>query len=157
LNSWGWLALTPCGPPSITTSSAPSIDSAERLPDTSKGTTPSLSPWMTRVGTVTLVRSSRKSVRPKAVMQSSVPFGEATFAICRAKVFCAPLTRSFVSPAAKKFSTKSSRKAGRSVRTPVWKASMVASSRPPSGLSSLWYRYGGTAAASTAEWMRSVP
>jgi hypothetical protein len=30
---------------------------------------------MTSVGTVTLARSSRKSVRPNAVMQSSVPFG----------------------------------------------------------------------------------
>ena len=48
-----------------------------RLPLTSNGTIRSESPWMTRVGTSNFARSARKSVRPHAPMQSSVPFGEA--------------------------------------------------------------------------------
>ncbi len=52
-------------------------DSAARWPLTSSGTIASESPWMTSVGTVTFSMSPRKSVRPNASMQSSVPFGEA--------------------------------------------------------------------------------
>ncbi len=68
----------------MTTSFAPEISSAERLPLTSNGTIASESPWITRVGTVTLATSARKSVRPIAAMQSMVPFGEANAAISRA-------------------------------------------------------------------------
>ena|GEM_PF-1937593 len=44
LNSFGWEALIPCGPPLISTSSLPVISSADRLPLTSKGTMASESP-----------------------------------------------------------------------------------------------------------------
>jgi pimeloyl-ACP methyl ester carboxylesterase len=76
-------ASTPCGPPSMTCVCAFGIACAVRLPDTSKGTMPSASPWMTSVGTSTFVRSSRKSVVANAAVQSSVPFGEASSAIAR--------------------------------------------------------------------------
>ncbi len=47
----------------------------------------SLSPWITRVGTSTFSRSGRKSVRPNAAMQSSVPFGEAKAEIAGVPAF----------------------------------------------------------------------
>ncbi len=47
----------------MTTSSAPSMVSAERWPETSSGTMASASPWITRTGTSILARSPRKSVR----------------------------------------------------------------------------------------------
>ena len=58
--------------------------SCERLPLASKGTIASESPWMIKVGTVTFFRSPRKSVRLNALMQSSVPFGDANDPISRA-------------------------------------------------------------------------
>ena len=107
----------------------------ERLPLASNGTTASLSPWMTRVGTVTLATSPRKSVRANAVMQSRVPFGEAKAAMSRAYRRWGSLTLS--SPSAlKKVVVNPSRKASRSPVTPAWNCSIVASSRAPSGLSS---------------------
>ena len=66
----------PWGPPLITWSWAPVIASAVRRPLALKGTVASASPWMTRVGTSILARSSRKSVVAKAMMQPRVPFGE---------------------------------------------------------------------------------
>ena len=62
LNSSGCEALTPCGPPSTTTSRAPGTDAAVRWPLAWNGTIASLSQWTTSVGTSTAVRSWRKSV-----------------------------------------------------------------------------------------------
>ncbi len=51
----------PCGPSAITCSSLPATCACVRCPDFSSGTMPSLSPWTTRVGTVTFARSPVKS------------------------------------------------------------------------------------------------
>ncbi|MGY1787176.1 hypothetical protein [Geodermatophilus sp. SYSU D00698] len=90
---------------------------------------------------MTSATPARKSVRPNAVVQSSVPFGDANAAICSAYRRCASLTAGLSSrrcpPGVEKSSVASSRNAGRSPRTPCWNCSMVASSSPPSGSSSL--------------------
>lgn len=44
-----------------------------RRPDPSNGTVPSLSPWITSVGTVIFGRSLRKSVVPNAAVQPVLP------------------------------------------------------------------------------------
>ena len=67
----------------ITTSSLPAMAAAVRFPLASNGTMLSESPWITRVGTVMRVKSSRKSVVANAAVESSVPFGEATSAMSR--------------------------------------------------------------------------
>ena len=77
------VALRPCGPPSISTCELSTIASCERLPLASNGKIASEAPCMTSVGTSILNRSSRKSVRPNAVIQSNVPFGEAKDAMSR--------------------------------------------------------------------------
>ena len=65
--------MKPCGAPSITTGVLSAILSCGRLPLTSNGTIASEAPRMTGVGTVTLAKLSRKSVRPNAVFSSRVP------------------------------------------------------------------------------------
>src|SRR5438552_5738865 len=139
LNSVGWEAFRPCGPPLMTTSFAPGMEAAERLPLTSKGTMASASPWMINVGTSIFFRSARRSVRPKAAMQSSVPLGEANDPMRTAYRRRGSLTLS--SPRAlKKSVVNCSRKAARSVFTAASKLAMVVSSSPPSGLSLALYR-----------------
>ncbi len=140
----------------MTTSSLPSIASWVRLPDPSNGTMPSLSPWITSVGTVTLGRSSRKSVVPKASMHPSA----ASWLDCLHSAIacwrCSSVTLSS-SPALKNCVMKSSKNASRSSSRPLRIPSAASSVSGPSGLSSVLSRYGGTAAANTTLCSRSSP
>ena len=84
MNSSGWLALNAVGTAFDDDEFGARDQFSRALPLTSNGTIASESPWITRVGTVTFATSARKSVRPKAVMQSAVPLGDANAPMSRA-------------------------------------------------------------------------
>ncbi len=110
-----------------------------RLPDPSNGTMPSLSPWITNVGTVTLVRSSRKSVVAKASIAPLAAPSSDCLHSASAAWRCSSLTFSS-SSAEKKSVVNWSKKASRSPPMPSSNALAVSSSSGPSGLSSVWAR-----------------
>ena len=125
-----------------------------RLPEPSNGTMPSLSPWMTRVGTSTFVRSSRKSVVAQASMHPSAASGR-TLAQ-RQRLLALLVADLEVVAGAEEVFVKSSKNASRSYSSPRASPRPRRRSSGPSGLSSPFSRYGGTAAAKTTLCRRSV-
>jgi len=106
------------------------------------------------VGTVILGRSARKSVTLNDFMHSTAAAGSDCRPSSMASWRCASVTFSCL-PAEKNWVVNWSKNPSRSLVRPL--ISWAAAVSGPSGLSGVWARYGGTAAANTTLCSHSWP
>src|SRR5450830_105751 len=156
LNACACDTFSPCGAPLTVTSLLWRTTLWVRWPEPSMGTIASASPWITSVGTFTCFRSSRKSVVANESMQANA----ACCADWRHRAIASPRCDSVTcsAPLAEKKSLVNwSKKELRSCSSAFLICCAFSGVSGPCGLSAVFIRYGGTAAANTTLCRRDSP